>query len=161
MPESSQKDSVYFWPLSKVLFREILHDRISDTFLVERIWERLGYLPLEVDDRLWRAGPTTPLEWQRAFPYAPAVIANRQASIQLTRSIPKCYKQLLKQKLNFSGYRIGELFPRRTRRATAVNWLLAWLEWSGEELPENGPLPQFFDPPADPIDGHPGDPLVE
>jgi len=32
----------------------------------------------------------------------------------------------LKNFLNFKGYKINELYPRRTRRATAVNWLIYW-----------------------------------
>ena len=58
------------------------------------------------------------------------------------------------------GYRIGELYPRRTRRATAVNWLLADLARRGESLPVSGPLPPLLPPPADPVQGHPGDLLV-
>ena len=77
--------------------------------------------------------------------------------MRLTRSIPVEHKQLLKQQLGFAGYRIGELYPRRTRRATAVNWLLAHLALRGEPLPENGPLPPLLEPPADPVKGHPGD----
>ena len=78
----------------------------------------------------------TPSEWADAFPEAPELIAERPASVRLTRSVPKEHKQLLKQQLNFAGYRIGELYPRRTRRATAVNWLLAWLAQRSEPLPE-------------------------
>jgi len=37
-------------------------------------------------------------------------------------------KQLLKQKLGFKGYKIGEFGPRQTRRATAANWLLGHLQ---------------------------------
>ena len=62
----------------------------------------------------------------------------------MTRSVPKQHKQLLKQQLNFAGYRIGELYPRRTRRATAVNWLLAWLAHRGEPLPERAPWALSF-----------------
>jgi hypothetical protein len=80
--------------------------------------------------------------------------------VRLTRSIPALHKQLLKQQLGFGGYRIGELYPRRTRRATAVNWLLADLAQRGEVLPEEGPLPELLDPPAHPVVGHPGDPPV-
>jgi hypothetical protein len=64
---------------------------------------------------------------------------------------------LLKQQLGFGGYRISELYPRRTRRATAVNWLLADLARRGESLPETGPLPPLLPPPTDPLQGHPGD----
>ena len=42
---------------------------------------------------------------------APELIAERPASVRLTRSVPKEHKQLLKQQLNFAGYRIGELYP--------------------------------------------------
>jgi hypothetical protein len=77
--------------------------------------------------------------------------------VALTRSIAKEHKQLLKQQLDFAGYRIGELYPRRTRRATAVNWLLAHLAERGEPLPESGPLPPLLAVPADPVAGHPGD----
>lgn len=88
------------------------------------------------------------------------MIASRAASVRLTRSIPKESKQLLKRQLQFAGYRITELYPRRTRRATAVNWLLAWLASVGQELPDDGDLPPLLDCPADPVQGHPGDPPV-
>jgi hypothetical protein len=88
------------------------------------------------------------------------VIAERAASVALTRSVPAASKQLLKEQLGFGGYRIGALYPRRTRRATAVNWLLAHLAERGEPLPETGPLPPLLDPPPDPRLGHPGDPPV-
>ena len=149
------------WPLSKVLLIEILSDRITDCFVARLVWERLGYEPTESFEEAWLAGENTPKDWKNSFLKAPEVIADRKASVKLTRSIPKQYKQLLKERLSFKGYRIGELYPRRTRRATALNWLLAWLEIRGEELPENGPLPELFDPPIDPLSGHPGDPLVQ
>ena len=142
------------WPLSRSLLLQILEDRCSDRFVCERIWERLGYQPSEPQ---WCAGSDTPSEWADAFPQAPELIAERLASVRLTRSVPKEHKQLLKQQLNFAGYRIGELHPRRTRRATAVNWLLAWLAQQGEPLPEQGPLGPELPPPGDPVQGHPGD----
>ena len=103
------------------------------------------------------AGPATPPDWAEAFPEAPELIASRPASVRLTRSIAAPHKQLLKQQLGFGGYRIGELYPRRTRRATAVNWLLAHLAERGEPLAETGPLPSLLDQPVDPVAGHPGD----
>ncbi len=151
-----------FWPISRILLNKILEDRISDSFVAERIWERLGYE--KGSERIggeWKAGILTPDDWKQAFPSAPAVIAQRQASVKLTRSIPKKFKQLLKSQLNFSGYRIGELYPRRTRRATAVNWLLAWLAERGQDLDEVGPIPKCMEPPGCPLQGHPGDPPVE
>lgn len=147
------------WPLSRQLLQQILEDRTSDRFVAERIWERLGYAPIpgQASSGCWLAGPETPEAWREAFPEGPEVIATRPASVALTRSVPKPLKQLLKQQLGFGGYKIGELFPRRTRRATAVNWLLAWLAEREEPLAEMGPLPERLDPPTDPVTGHPGD----
>jgi len=147
------------FPLSRALLEAVLADRLSDRFVSELIWCRLGYGPGPEGD-VWFAGPGTPPEWRQAFPLAPQVIAERPASVALTRSIAKAYKQLLKEQLGFAGYRIGELYPRRTRRATAVNWLLAHLAERGEALPEAGPLPDLLPVPADPVTGHPGDPPV-
>ena len=148
------------WSLSRTLLVAILDDRLSDRFVSGLVWERLGYLPPEAGAGTWLAGPDTPAEWSEAFPEAPQVIASRAASVRLTRSIPKESKQLLKRQLQFAGYRITELYPRRTRRATAVNWLLAWLASLGQELPDDGDLPPLLDCPADPVQGHPGDPPV-
>ena len=147
----------YSWPLSKNLLKEILNDRISDLLVSQLVWERLDYRPSETSLGIWCAGPTTPEEWRECFPEAPQVIIHRRASVQLTRSIPKRFKQALKTYLLFDGYRIDELYPRRTRRATAVNWLLAWLLSQEKGLPEEGAMPPLLDPPEDPTNGHPGD----
>ncbi|MFM7086021.1 MAG: DUF1823 family protein [Cyanobium sp.] len=142
-------------PLSRALLEAVLADRTSDRFVCELVWQRLGYEPDA--SGVWRAGPQCDTSWSEAFPSAPELIAERPASVALTRSIPKPHKQLLKEQLGFAGYRIGELYPRRTRRATAVNWLLAQLAAHGDALPESGPLPELLEPPADPVAGHPGD----
>lgn len=143
------------YPLSRALLEAVLADRVSDRFVCELIWPRLGYGP--DGSGLWSAGPATGAPWRESFPIAPQLIAERPASVALTRSIPKPHKQLLKEQLGFAGYRIGELYPRRTRRATAVNWLLAHLAERGEPLPDSGPLPALLEVPADPVGGHPGD----
>ena len=147
------------WLLSRALLQQILEDRTSDRFVAERIWERLGYQRPSGSEGggPWLAGPDTPEHWREAFPEGPEVIATRPASVALTRSVPKPLKQLLKEQMGFKGYKIGELYPRRTRRPTAVNWLLAWLVEAGEPLLEEGPLPPRLEPPADPVGGHPGD----
>ncbi len=142
-------------PLSRALLEAVLADRTSDRTVCELIWSRLGYRP-DAEGR-WMATPDTPAAWREAFPVEPAFIAERPASVALTRSIAREHKQLLKEQLGFAGYRIGELYPRRTRRATAVNWLLAHLAERGEALPEIGPLPELREAPADPVAGHPGD----
>jgi hypothetical protein len=148
------------YPLSRALLEAVLADRTSDRFVCELVWQRLGYHPAEGDGvsaPLWQAGAETPASWAEAFPQAPEVIAQRPASVALTRSVQAPHKQLLKEQLGFAGYRIGELYPRRTRRATVVNWLLAQLAERGEPLPDAGPLPPPLEPPADPRFGHPGD----
>jgi len=157
-------------PLSRALLEAVMADQLSDRFVCELVWTRLGYQPPAepspgtaspgTDPAPWSAGPATPSDWAEAFPTAPELIASRAASVRLTRSIAAESKQLLKQQLGFSGYRIGELYPRRTRRATAVNWLLADLARRGESLPASGSLPPLLPPPADPVQGHPGDPPV-
>lgn len=152
--------SAFSWSLSRPLLMAILEDRLSDQFVAQLVWERLGYRPSPGLDGVWMAGPQTPADWSEAFPEAPQVIATRPASVRLTRSVPKPYKQLLKEQLQFAGYRIGELYPRRTRRATVVNWLLATLASEGRPLPEEGELPPLLKAPADPVQGHPGDLLV-
>ncbi len=147
------------FPLSRALLEAVLADRTSDRFVCELVWQRLGYRP-DPAGAGWQAGSDTPADWAEAFPRAPELIAERPPSVRLTRSIPAESKQLLKQQLGFQGYRIGELYPRRTRRATAVNWLLADLARLGQSLPDQGPLPELVDPPSDPVAGHPGDPAV-
>jgi hypothetical protein len=143
------------YPLSRALLEAVLADRLSDRFVCELIWPRLGYG--QDGSGTWGAGPATGAAWRESFPIEPQFIAERPPSVALTRSIAREHKQLLKQQLGFAGYRIGELYPRRTRRATAVNWLLAHLAERGETLPESGPLPQLLAVPADPVAGHPGD----
>ena len=39
--------------------------------------------------------------------------------------------ELLKDDLGFTGYTIDQLTPTRTRRATAVSWLLSYLQTQG------------------------------
>jgi len=143
------------YPLSRRLLEAVLADRVSDRFVCELIRPRLGYMP--DDAGCWSAGPAAGEVWRLSFPSEPQFIAQRPPSVALTRSIAKQHKQLLKEQLGFAGYTIGELYPRRTRRATAVNWLLAHLAERGEPLPEGGPVPELLPVPADPVAGHPGD----
>lgn len=155
MPPAEAAPTPSPFPLSRELLEAVLADRVSDRFVCELIWPRLGYAPDGAGT--WSAGPATEASWRESFPIEPQFIAQRPPSVALTRSIPKQHKQLLKEQLGFGGYRIGELYPRRTRRATAVNWLLAHLAERGEPLPETGPLPELLEVPADPVAGHPGD----
>ena len=155
MPHAEAAASPAAHPLSRTLLEAVLADRTSDRFVCELIWPRLGYVP--DGSGTWSAGPATGGSWRESFPTEPQFIAERPPSVALTRSIAKEHKQLLKEQLGFAGYRIGELYPRRTRRATAVSWLLAHLAERGEPLPDTGPLPPLLEQPADPVAGHPGD----
>ncbi|MFM7286836.1 MAG: DUF1823 family protein [Cyanobium sp.] len=155
MPPAEAAPTPSPFPLSRALLEAVLADRVSDRFVCELIWPRLGYAP--DCSGTWSAGPVTSAAWRESFPIEPQFIAERPPSVALTRSIAREHKQLLKEQLGFAGYRIGELYPRRTRRGTAVNWLLAHLAERGEPLPETGPLPELLEVPADPVAGHLGD----
>ena len=148
------------WPLSKKLLFSILNDQVSDVFVCELIWERLFYFKGKFKKE-WTSTEFTPLYWSEKYDYAPQIISERGPSIHLTRSIPKNHKQNLKKILDFRGYKINELYPRRTRRATAVNWLIYWGIESKSTLKDHDKLPILSSPPLNPIIGHIGDPEIQ
>ena len=148
------------WPISRKLLFCIINDQVSDLFVCELIWDRLYYVK-QTSSNVWISGKDTPSYWSEKFNIAPNFISERPASIHLTRSIPKNYKQGLKQFLDFKGYKINELYPRRTRRATAVNWLIYWIMKYNNEIKDSDRLPNLSSPPKNPINGHPGDPDIK
>ena len=156
----SSPEKKFTWPLSKKLLFSILDDQVSDVFVCELIWERLFYIK-ETSTKDWIFSKYTPSYWSEKYNKAPQIISERGASIHLTRSIPKEHKQGLKNILNFKGYMINELYPRRTRRATAVNWLIFWVIESKYMFTENEKLPILSSPPFNPIYGHNGDPEIK
>jgi hypothetical protein len=109
-------------PLTDATLWAILEDSLEDAIANRLVWQCLGYR--EVDGQ-WDAAAVSP-EWRNEYPEPPDFIASRPATVKLTRSIPKEYKQLLKEELGFGGYSVNELVPRKTRRATMVNWLLGY-----------------------------------
>ena len=113
-------------PLNPETFWAILHEEIDDPTVNQLLWHYLGYR-YDGDRQQWDNSAVA-AEWREKFPEPPDFIASRPATVQLTRSIPKANKQLLKEQLGFQGYKIGEFGPRQTRRATAVNWLLSYLQ---------------------------------
>ena len=155
----SSPEKNFSWSLSKKLLFSILDDQVSDVFVCELIWERLFYKK-ETTTEDWICSKHTPSFWSEKYNKAPQIISERGASIQLTRSIPKDKKQGLKKVLNFKGYKINELYPRRTRRATAINWLIFWGEESKFILKDNDKLPILSPPPLNPKIGHNGDPEI-
>jgi len=101
-------ENQFTWPICKKLLFLILEDKVSDVFVCELVWERLFYTKeLSIND--WAFSALTPSYWSEKFKKAPQIISERPASVHLTRSIPKDYKQGLKNFLNFKGYKIDEL----------------------------------------------------
>ena len=153
-------DNQFTWPISRKLLFLILEDKVSDVFVCELVWERLFYTR-EKNMNDWISSELTPPYWSKKFVKAPQIIAERKASVHLTRSIPKEHKQGLKNFLKFQGYKINELYPRRTRRATAVNWLIYWSIESNSFSLKEDKLPAVSSPSVNPAIGHLGDPEIK
>ena len=156
----SPQEKKFTWSLSKKLLLAILDDQVSDVFVCELIWERLFYIK-KTSIKNWISSENTPPYWSEKYNNAPEIISERGASIHLTRSIPKNHKQNLKKILDFKGYKINELYPRRTRRSTAANWLIFWAIESKSSLKEHDKLPLLCSPPSNPLNGHQGDPEIK
>ena len=150
----------FTWPISRKLLFLILEDKVSDVFVCELVWERLFYTK-EKNANDWISSELTPAYWSEKFATAPQIISERIASVHLTRSIPKEHKQGLKNILNFKGYQINELYPRRTRRSTAVNWLIYWSIESNSFSIKEDKLPPISSPSVNPAIGHLGDPEIK
>ena len=148
------------WQISRQILSLILEDKVSDIFVCKLVWERLFYINQPSMDG-WISSSLTPSYWSGKFIKAPQIISERSASVHLTRSIPKDHKQNLKKILNFNGYKITELYPRRTRRATAVNWLIYWSIESNSSLDDVCKLPNLSPSSPDPAKGHYGDPEIK
>ncbi|MBE9239836.1 DUF1823 family protein [Synechocystis salina] len=112
-------------PLNKATFWAIIHQEISDEVVNALLAYYLGYR-FDGDRQRWELGEVES-SWAQEYPEPPNFIENRPPTVKLTRSIPPENKQLLKEQLDFTGYKIGEFTPRHTRRATAVNWLLSYM----------------------------------
>ena len=151
--------NTFTWPISRKLLFLILDDKVSDVFVCELVWERLFYTRQSLRNE-WVSSVLTPSYWSEKFFQAPQIISERSAAVHLTRSIPKEHKQGLKTFLNFKGYKIGELYPRRTRRATTVNWLIYWANQSQSFSNDNEILPKLSVPSSNPSKGHKGDPDI-
>ena len=160
MKKDNSKINEFKWPISREILFLILEDKVSDVFVCELVWERLFYINQPSMDG-WISSSLTPSYWSGKFIKAPQIISERSASVHLTRSIPKDHKQNLKKVLNFNGYKINELYPRRTRRATAVNWLIYWSIDSNSSLDDVCKVPNLSPSSPDPAKGHYGDPEIK
>ncbi len=113
-------------PLSTDTIWAILNDEVDDATVNQLVWHYLGYHYNQSTGH-WDTARVAP-EWREEYPEPPDFIESRPATVKLTRSIPPENKQLLKEQLGFKGYKIGEFGPRQTRRATAANWLLSYMQ---------------------------------
>jgi len=118
-------------PLSVKTIQAILNEDLQDEDVNQLIWHHLGYRYDEATAQ-WNTEHVEP-GWAEKFPEPPNFIESRPATVQLTRSIPKEYQQLLKDELGFKGYTVDQLVPRLTRRATMANWLLSYMKQQGIE----------------------------
>ena len=160
MNKNNFLENEFKWPISKEILFLILEDKVSDVFVCELVWERLFYIN-QPSTGEWISSYLTPSYWSEKFLKAPQIISERSSSVHLTRSIPRDHKQNLKKILNFKGYKINELYPRRTRRATAVNWLIYWAIRSRSSLDDFCELPKLSSPSPNPAKGHYGDPEIK
>ncbi|MGH2414754.1 MAG: DUF1823 family protein [Microcystaceae cyanobacterium] len=119
-------------PLTTETIWAILNEEIEDATVNQLVWYYLGYR-YDSSKGQWNTQEVAP-EWRDEYPEPPDFIDSRPATVKLTRSIPPENKQLLKEKLGFKGYKIGEFGPRQTRRATAANWLLSYMQLSNSPL---------------------------
>jgi len=122
----------YLPPLNTETIWAILHEKIDDHTVNQLVWYYLGYRYDSATEQ-WNTSEVAP-EWRDEYPQPPDFIDSRPATVKLTRSIPQENKQILKEKLGFKGYKIGEFGPRQTRRATAANWLCNYLQETNGNL---------------------------
>lgn len=118
-------------PLNTETIWAILNDQIDDATVNELVWHYLGYR-YDPNSQTWDSAAADP-QWREEYPEPPNFIAERPPTVKLTRSIPKENKQILKEKLGFKGYKIGQFGPRQTRRATAANWLFSYMDLMGNQ----------------------------
>lgn len=113
-------------PLTTETLWAILNNELPDDTVNQMVWHTLGY---RYDDQAqtWQT-ENVDTAWAEKYPEPPNFIDSRPATVQLTRSIPKENKQLLKTQLGFKGYSVDQLVPRLTRRATMANWLLSEMQ---------------------------------
>jgi Domain of unknown function (DUF1823) len=112
-------------PLNHETIWAILNEEIDDATVNRLVWYYLGYR-YDAETGKWNSSEVA-AEWREDYPEPPDFIDSRPATVKLTRSILPENKQLLKEKLGFKGYKIGEFGPRQTRRATMANWLMSYI----------------------------------
>ncbi|NER85377.1 MAG: DUF1823 family protein [Leptolyngbya sp. SIO1D8] len=122
-------------PLTEETIWDILNETLDDGTVNGLVWHHLGYR-YDSATTQWQTNNVDPA-WVEKYPSPPNFIESRPATVQLTRSIPKENKQLLKEYLGFKGYSVDQLIPRLTRRATMANWLLNIMQQQGLLSPQS------------------------
>lgn len=112
-------------PLNTKTIWAIINDEIDDDIVHQLVWYYLGYR-YDQTSQTWDNSQVD--EYWQDYSEPPKFLESRRDTLKLTRSIPQEYKQIIKEKLGFKGYKIDELVPRKTRRASIANWLLSYLE---------------------------------
>ncbi|MEO0350390.1 MAG: DUF1823 family protein [Cyanobacteria bacterium P01_A01_bin.15] len=122
--------------LTEATLWAILNEELEDDVVNRLVWHHLGYRYDPTTEQWDARNVREPL--QEKFPEPPNFIESRPATVQLTRSIPKPNKQLLKTYLGFQGYSVDQLIPRLTRRATMTSWLLSHMQLQGrlKDIPD-------------------------
>lgn len=104
--------------ITLAMVQQILDDQVDDATVNAWVLQSLGFR-WDPETQSWDPSQA---QWQGEG--IPDFIQSRPDVVKLTRAIPPAHKQLLKEILHFPGYQVHELTPRKTRRATAANWLL-------------------------------------
>lgn len=117
----------------------IIHGDTPDEWVNEIVRSFLGWRQMENgewnDDlvestwkEVYKRGP--PNFIGKEGDYTPKLDRPVKIAVQnLSKSIPPEHKQSLKpamKPLGFSGWKVADLTPNRTRRAQAVNWIIYW-----------------------------------
>jgi hypothetical protein len=128
-------------PLDAKMLLQIVRGESSDATVNEVLRPMLGWV-YNTASGTWE-DDLVPPEWKDDYPSGPPDFIGsasdyspekdrpvKKAVQKLTRSIPSEYKQISREVLSpmgFAGWKINELTPNRTRRATAVNWILYYV----------------------------------
>jgi hypothetical protein len=113
-------------PLNTDTIWAIINREIDDDTVNQTIWYYLGYR-YDEKNQTWDTSQVDEY-WVRDYPEPPNFLATRPPSVKLNRSIPKENRQLVKRKLGFKGYKLGEFSCFQARRVIAANWLLNYME---------------------------------
>jgi len=127
--------------LSNENLYKILHEQCTDLEVNTLVWKGLGYR-FNAETKTWENDKVFP-KWKEKFPEPPDLIGMQRiyskevdqpslkSNQQLVKSIPQDNKQSLKEHLKplgFTGFKISQLTPNKTRRAQCANWLLFFRE---------------------------------